>query len=242
MSMKSDSPATAVVIRHVAFEDLDLFSPVLTDAGYTIRYVEAPTDDLNDAAIANADLLIVLGGPIGVYEQDVYPFLTSELKLIAKRHEQRRPVLGICLGAQLIAQALGGHVHPGHGKEIGWSKLTLTPAGQNSPLHHLQDVAVLHWHGDTFTRPAEAELLASTAMYENQAFSVGQHILAMQFHPEVTALGLERWYVGHACEISGVTSINVPQLRHAATEYEGLLRAAAIACLREWLSQLGDAA
>ncbi len=234
--MKSLSTATAVVIRHVAFEDLDQFAHVLADAGYTIRYVEAPTDDLNDESIANADLLIVLGGPIGVYEQDAYPFLKNELRLIAQRHTDRKPVLGICLGAQLIAQALGGHVHPGHGKEIGWSKLTLTPAGQNSPLRHLHDVAVLHWHGDTFTRPAEAELLASTAMYENQAFSVGQHILAMQFHPEVSARGLERWYVGHACEISGVASISVPQLRQAAADHELALRAAATACFHEWLS------
>lgn len=184
----------------------------------------------------------MLGGPIGVYEQDAYPFLKNELHLIARRHADRRPVLGICLGAQLIAQALGGHVHPGHGKEIGWSKLSLTSAGQQSPLRHLRDVAVLHWHGDTFTRPAEAELLASTAMYENQAFSIGQHILAMQFHPEVSAQGLERWYVGHACEISGVSSISVPKLRQSATEHERPLRAAAIECLREWISQLGNAA
>lgn len=236
--MKSQPTASAVVIRHVAFEDLDLFAPVLQEAGYNIRYVDAPVNDLNDQSIVNADLLIVLGGPIGVYEQESYPFLTRELQLIAKRHEQRRPVLGICLGAQLIAQALGGHVHPGHGKEIGWSKLSLTAAGLNSPLRHLQEISVLHWHGDTFRRPVEAELLASTPMYENQAFAVGHHILAMQFHPEVTATGLERWYVGHACEISGVAGLSVQQLRNAAQTHEAALCPAASDCLREWISQL----
>jgi len=235
--MSSQPSATAIVIRHVAFEDLDLFAPVLQEAGYNIRYVDAPVDELTDAAIVNADLLVVLGGPIGVYEQDSYPFLTHELRLIARRHEQRRPVLGICLGAQLIAQALGGHVHPGHGKEIGWSQLSLTSAGLSSPLRHLQDIPVLHWHGDTFRRPSEAELLASTPMYENQAFAVGSHILAMQFHPEVTAKGLERWYVGHACEISSVAGLSVQQLRDAARTHETALRPAASACLGEWLRQ-----
>src|SRR6185312_12283910 len=114
----------ALAIRHVAFEDLGAFAPALEDAGYAITYADIGLDDL--AGLADPDLLVILCGPIGVYETDLYPWLADEIALIAKRLERGRPTLGICLGAQLMARALGASVAPGPAKEIGWKKLDLT--------------------------------------------------------------------------------------------------------------------
>jgi GMP synthase (glutamine-hydrolysing) len=224
---------SAIALRHIAFEDLGSFEPLLGELGYSVRYVDAVTEDIS--AAMDADLLIVLGGPIGVYETEEYPFLTRELEVIRQRLDKRRPTLGLCLGSQLMAEALGGKVHPGHGKEIGWKTVQLSPEGMASPLRHLHEVPVLHWHGDTFTLPPEATLLASSDAYPHQAFAVGDYALALQFHPEVTALGLERWFVGHACEIASTAGIAVPQLRADTALHAAKIRDAAEAMLREWL-------
>jgi GMP synthase (glutamine-hydrolysing) len=143
---------TAAVIRHVAFEDLGIFREVLAARGYAVRYLEAGVDDLA-GPLASADLAVVLGGPIGVYETERYPFLVTELRALERRLAAGRPTLGICLGAQLIAAALGARVYPGGKKEIGWAPVALTAAGRASPLAALEGRPVLHWHGDTFDLP-----------------------------------------------------------------------------------------
>jgi GMP synthase (glutamine-hydrolysing) len=118
-----------------------------------LRHVEAGYDDLAALNPLTNDQWVVLGGPIGVYEQDAYPFLRDELRLLQARLAAGRPTLGICLGCQLIAQALGGWVYPGSSKEIGW-KLSMLEAGRTSPLAAFADgTPVLHWHGDTFDLP-----------------------------------------------------------------------------------------
>jgi GMP synthase (glutamine-hydrolysing) len=132
-------------------------------------------------------------------------------------------------------------VFPGPaGKEIGWAPLTLTDAGRQSCMAHLAPhlTDVLHWHGDTFDLPDGALRLASTKAYANQAFSFGKAALALQFHPEVTAAGLERWYVGHACEIAATQGISVTQLRQDARRCAAKLEKQGALCFREWLSQL----
>jgi GMP synthase (glutamine-hydrolysing) len=210
----------ALVVRHVAFEDLGSFEPVLTERGFRVRYLEA-AGGLDDVDGSEPALMVVLGGPIGAYEEAIYPFLTQELRLLERRLAADRPTLGICLGAQLMARALGERVYPGACKEIGWGPLTLTPEGRRSPLDQLAGGGepVLHWHGDTFDLPAGAIRLASTPLYENQAFSWGQSALALQFHPEVTASGLERWFVGHACEITATPNLSVGWLREDTRRY-----------------------
>jgi GMP synthase (glutamine-hydrolysing) len=228
-----------VAIRHVPFEDLDGFAAALEARDYRIEYREAPVDDLGAADLAAADLLVVLGGPIGAYEDGAYPFLKDELALIERRLARRQPVLGICLGAQLVARALGARVFPGDGKEIGWGPLDLTPAGRDSCLGRLAaETAVLHWHGDTFDLPAGAQHLAATPRYRNQAFAWGWHGLALQFHLEATASGLERWYVGHAAEIAATPGIDVPGLRAAAARHAPPLLPQARAALEAWLDGL----
>ena len=213
-----------VAIRHVAFEDLGTFAAVLERRGWTISYRDAAVDDLAAAEVAAADLLIVLGGPIGAYEEDLYPFLGDELRVIEHRLAAGRPVLGICLGSQLMARALGARVYPGTGKEIGWAPLQLTAAGRGSCLAPLGDgTPVLHWHGDTFDLPQGAGLLASTPRYKNQAFGWERHGLALQCHLEAAAAGLERWYIGHACEIAHTPGLTVPDLRAQAAAHAGTL-------------------
>jgi GMP synthase (glutamine-hydrolysing) len=223
------------VIGHVAFEDLGSFSHVLKEKGCVLETLQAGVDGLGSPL--DPDLLVVLGGPIGVYEEDRYPFLRHEIGFIRKRLEAGRPTLGVCLGAQLMAAALGAAVYPGPAKEIGWKKLTLTDAGKQSCLAPLEDVAVLHWHGDTFDLPEGAELLASTDICKHQAFSLGNFGLALQFHPEAKARDMERWLIGHTCEL-GAAGIDIPALRADSAAKAPVLEQAGAEVLRRWLKAL----
>lgn len=231
----------ALVIRHLAFEDLGSLEPALQRQGYAIRYLEAGVDDPRAVTRENPDLLVVLGGPIGVYETDTYPFLTEEIAVIRERLQAGRPVLGICLGAQLMAAALGARVYPGHGKEIGWSPLlpsASAPADNVLAPLFAEGVQVLHWHGDTFDLPEGVRHLAESALYPHQAFAVGRHGLALQFHPEILGKNVERWLIGHACELS-VAKIDILALRAATKQQAGRLQQAATMVWQQWLQELG---
>lgn len=223
----------ATVIQHLSFEDLGTLAPALRTHDFDITTLQAGVDDLS--AADSADLLIVLGGPIGVYEQVDYPFLTEELAIIKHRLAAKKPVLGICLGAQLMAAALGAKVFPGqNGKEIGWSPINTTATPNTNPLTPLSNCRVLHWHGDTFNLPTGVELLASSERYPHQAFSVGHFGLALQFHAEVVTASLERWYIGHALELAKA-NISVPTLRREGAAHGPLLEAAAGIVWQQWL-------
>ncbi len=231
---------TCWAIRHVAFEDLGSFAPVLAGRGYEVRTFEAGVDDLASLDPAAADLLVVLGGPIGADEESLYPFLLDELRLVEARLKAGRPTLGICLGAQIMARTLGARVHPNPaGKEIGWSPLVLSAAGERSALAALDGCAVLHWHGDTFDLPEGAELLASTAVTPNQAFSWGAAALGLQFHVEAVGRDLERWFIGHALEIAKTPGIAVPSLRDATRFHAPALEARAAEVLERFLDASG---
>lgn len=232
----------AVAVRHVAFEDLGAFEPLLQEAGYVVEYRDATGGQIVGLDPLGPDLLIVLGGPIGVYDAADYPFLQAEIRLLEQRLGADRPTLGICLGSQLMARALGARVYPGGQPEIGWAPLHLTDAGRASPLAELapERTAVLHWHGDTFDLPAGAVRLASTARYPNQAFAWGRRGLAMQFHPEVTAEGLEAWYVGHAVEIKHSAGVSVAGLRADAGRWAGQLRRCSDQFLGSWLASFAS--
>lgn len=228
----------ALVIRHVAFEDLGLLAPLLDARGFRITYLEAPTAAFDDHDALAADLLVVLGGPIGACDEALYPFLGAEVDFVERRLRAARPMLGICLGSQLMARALGAEVYPAAEKEIGWAPVELTDDGRQSCLRHLADVAVLHWHGDTFDLPAGAVRLASTGVCVNQAFAWGPAALGLQFHAEAVPPGLERWFVGHAVEIAATPGVSVPALRADTARFGPIVEERGQRCFGEWLSEI----
>ena len=239
------SVKTVNVIRHLAFEDLGSFSSVLQANDYHINYIEAADyaltpDDLSQLDALSDDLLIILGGPISVNDAGLFAFIHAEIALLKRRLAADKPTLGICLGAQLIASALGAKVYPGAEKEIGWFDLHLTAAGEQSALRYLaaKHCRVLHWHGETFDLPEAAKLLASSEKYPRQAFSYGKNILALQFHPEVTQHGLERWFIGHIGEIMGTDGVSVMQLREDTHRYANQLEVQGELFFNSWLNQV----
>jgi GMP synthase (glutamine-hydrolysing) len=226
-----------VAIRHVAFEHLGTLAPLLTGRGFRIRYLDAGTTDLTALDPLSPALFVVLGGPIGAYEENQYPFLSHELHIIEQRLAAERPILGICLGAQLMARALGSRVYPGKAKEIGWAPIRLSHEGQASCLAGLKSCGyqVLHWHGDTFDLPENAKRLASTASTENQAFAVGDRALGLQFHLEADPLEIEYWLVGHAHEIGATEGISPLSIRADTARYGKAVAASAAECMLNWM-------
>jgi len=198
----SASHDSCTVIRHVEIEDLGYIGESLERAGIRSRYVDADSLPAGELGAGGASL-IVLGGPMGVYEAERYPFLGAEIELIQAFLAGGRPVLGICLGAQLVAAAAGARVYPGAaGKEIGWAPVQLTDAGLADPLWagFPERFQTFHWHGDTFDLPAGAELLARTERYV-QAFRLGPTAYGVQFHPEVVPAQLESWIRAYRLEL-----------------------------------------
>lgn len=229
----------AIVIRHLAFEDLGCYAKVLADNDIEVHYLEAAQDDLTAIDASTDDLLIILGGPISVNQGDIFPFIEQELALLKQRLVLDKPTLGVCLGAQLLAHALGAKIYPGKEKEIGWSPLALSPAGERGALRHLAPpLRVLHWHGETFDLPAGAELLASSELYPHQAFAYGKRVLGLQFHAECTAHGLESWYLGHIGEIEQTPGLSVPALRAQAASYAAEGERQGRLFFADWLKQV----
>ncbi len=228
----------ALVIRHVDHEGIAGYREPIEAAGYEIHRVAAHHAGCAALDILSPDLIIVMGGPMGVYDTDRYPWLNDEIAVLRRRIATERPVLGVCLGSQLIAAALGAPVRKGPAREIGFAPLTLTDAGSESPLRHLAATDMLHWHGDTFDVPESADLLATTPLYA-QAFARGRHLLALQFHAEMGEdERFEHWLVNDAVDIAEVGE--TPEtLRDAHIEKGPAAVAAGRAMIAEWLAGLG---
>lgn len=232
------------VIRHTkntAFGYLGSLVANLHEKDYAVTYVEAGLDDIASLNPLTPDIFIILGGPMGAYDNQNYPFLIDEMGLLKRRLDADLPTLGICLGAQLMARSLGAKVYPGLCKEIRWSPLELSKEGIQTPLAHLaaEKTSVLHWHGDTFDIPTGATHLASSSKYQNQAFSWGKRGLALQFHPEVTTFGLELWFKSHAYEINATYGVNITRLENDTTLYSKKLETQAAKFWQAWLIDLG---
>jgi GMP synthase-like glutamine amidotransferase len=173
-------------LQHVPFEGLGSIEPWLEKAGYEITGSQFfKTADLPDAK--TIDLLVIMGGPMSVNEEDEFPWLISEKQFIREVIKSGKPVLGICLGAQLIANAMGAGVFRNPLKEIGWFPVHAVNSHDNSVFHFPPSATVFHWHGETFDLPSGAMRLAKSEGCENQAFQLGKSVIGMQFHPETTA-------------------------------------------------------
>ena len=229
---------TAVVLQHDPTIHLGNIRPVLVEHGYEVRVVDVTTaEDVAALDPRDADLVVVLGGEMGAYQTDEYPFLVAEQQLLRERIGAELPTLGVCLGAQLIAGALGERVYRGDSVQIGFRRVEPTSAGAGSPIRHFDGVPVVEWHGDTFELPSEATLLASSSDYSNEAFAIGDHTLAVQFHPEVTDEMHERWVADGYNELDEL-AIDADALRAERERYSAAMQAASRAAFSEWLSGL----
>ena len=177
-----------LVLRHAQAEGVGLLGNALRERGIHHRALDIARGEPVPKDLRGVGGLIVLGGAMGAYEQDKYPFLRSETALLEKAIAAGRPVLGICLGAQLVAQVLGARVYPGEKREVGWAPVTLTEDGRDDPLFvgGETSLTVFHLHGDTYELPPDAANLATSPLYEQQAFCWGDLVYGFQFHLEFT--------------------------------------------------------
>ena len=228
---------TALVLRHDSAIGLGNLGPTLEAHGYEVVTVDAPSTDVSALDALEPDLVVVLGGDEAAYQTDRYPYLSDEIRLLEARVAAEAPVFGVCLGAQLLAKTLGARVYQGPRKEVGWLEVEPTAAGADSPVRHFAGVPTVQWHGDSFELPEGVERLASSPQYENQAFRIGEWLLAVQFHPEVTDEIHEEWLREWGDELPeyGLTR---EQLREQRASFGPAANAASAALLGEYLDGL----
>ncbi len=229
----------AVVVQHDETVRLGNFEPVLREHGYEIEVVSAREPGFAEAleAAADAELLVVLGSTSGVYEADRHDFIAPEIEHLRGRLAAERPVLGVCFGAQIIAAALGEEVRPGDTVDVGYRDVQPTAAGLDSPLRHVVGVPMAEWHGDTFDLPAGATLLASSSAYRNEAYGIGDWLLAVQFHPELTDEMHEDWVRADAAFLTR-HDIDPDALRAQRSRHGAPMQLASARMLGEYLSRL----
>ncbi|HEX4871792.1 MAG TPA: type 1 glutamine amidotransferase [Nevskiaceae bacterium] len=182
-------------LQHAEFEGLGGLAPWLAAREIEPRCTRLQRGEALPEDPAAIDLLVVMGGPMNVDDEARHPWLRAEKRFIEAALAAGVQVLGICLGAQLLARVLGAAVRPNPVPEIGWFEVERTAAGQSHPwfAEWPDRTAVFHWHGDRFELPAGCQTLLRSAACDHQAFAVGEQILALQFHPEVTAAEVALW-------------------------------------------------
>lgn len=233
-----------LVFQHVPYEILGTLDPLLRAAGYRIRYVNFGREPDTEPDVDKYQGLIVLGGPMNVDMVEKYPHLKTEVRLIKRAMEQGIPILGICLGAQLIAKTLGAKVGKNSEKEIGWYDISLTDAGKEDPLmRHLVDTrSIFEWHSDTFELPKGAVHLASGSTCLNQAFRYGENVYGFQFHMEVDEPLVERWlntpvYQAEIAQTDG--KVDPARIRQQTSEKISGLNELSIEVFGEFLNLMG---
>ena len=184
-----------LVLQHVAHELLGTLNPLLKSAGFRLRYVNFARYPEAQPSLDGYHGLVVLGGPMSVNDTDRLPHLITEMKLIEAAMHRNLPVLGICLGAQLIAKTLGAAVYPNKEKEIGWYDVSPTDKAESDPLlaEFQRTEKIFQWHGDTFDIPKSTIHLAFSSLCTNQAFRYGANVYGLQFHLEVDEPMIHRW-------------------------------------------------
>jgi GMP synthase (glutamine-hydrolysing) len=229
----------ALIIRHVPYEGVAGFRQPIEEAGYHVDRIDVADPAFACLDLAEPDLLIMMGGPMGVYERAKHSWIACQLRRLAPRLIADRPTLGVCFGAQMIAAALGAEVFPGPDQEVGFHPIRIHDHAAGGFLRHLNRVPMLHWHGDTFTLPAGAELLASSHLYDHQAFHHGRNVLALQFHAEMGEdERFEAWIEQGPGSIAAAGT-DEATLRLAHARHGPAAVAAGRAMIAEWLTTLG---
>jgi GMP synthase (glutamine-hydrolysing) len=210
------------VVRHVAHEGLGTIADALRRCHVPFTTIDAFAGTLPPFNSREAAGLIVMGGPMNADQVDRYPFLAQEVQWLQQAVAARLPVLGVCLGSQLLAKALGSRVYANRVKEIGWYDVELLPAvAADALLHDIpRQTTVFQWHGDTFDLPAGAIQLARSPNCENQAFRFGDHAYGLQFHMEVTADIIHDWLCqsDNCGELAGLSYIDPAAIRRQTPE------------------------
>lgn len=228
-----------IALRHVPHETLGSLERLITQAGLTFQYVDLFTNRPANFDPMSCAGLVVLGGPMNVDETERHPFLAAEIDWIFAALTAKTPVLGICLGSQLLATAAGARAYPNSVKEIGWYALELTAAAVDDPLfaNCPANPTVFQWHGDTFDLPPGAVHLASTAACRQQAFRVGRSAWGLQFHVEVTEEMIDQWLAepGNCAELAGLDYLDADRIRAQTPDHMADLRIVADQILRPFV-------
>lgn len=189
-------------LMHVPFEGLGCIEQWIAEKGHSVTFTHF-YEDYSLPEADSIDWLIVMGGPMGIYDYDKYPWLTEEKEYIRKMIVEGKTIIGICLGSQLIADVLGAKVFPNKQKEIGWYDVKLTESAKKLTIFSDFEAQfpVFHWHGDTFDLPSESTHLFSTDVCTNQGYLFKDNVLGLQFHFEVTAESLEKMLINGEDEL-----------------------------------------
>ncbi|MBW4661489.1 MAG: type 1 glutamine amidotransferase [Drouetiella hepatica Uher 2000/2452] len=230
-----------LVIRHEECSSLGLLKTAVKDRSIPIRYLDTPKGEVLSEAIANYSHIVVLGGVISAYEDETYPFLQYEFELLESAIAQKIPILGICLGSQILAKVLGAKVYRGEsGREAGWCEIQLLETAKTDPLFKdfPPQFRVFQSHQDTFDIPPNCDRLAQSSKYPNQAFRYQDHVWAIQFHLEIDENVLSDCSTVIAQELvdSQIQDTTIEQMLREAEQYSPAVKPLADSLMEHFLA------
>jgi GMP synthase (glutamine-hydrolysing) len=233
-------PHSVLVLQHIGCETLGTIADALDTQGVSVQYIRAFDGESVPKELGAAAGLIVMGGPQSVYEQNKFPYLRDELRLIENTLRQEKPILGVCLGSQLLASALGAEVKSGPQKEIGWFNVSLTgDAGRDALFAGVPSSFMgFHWHGDVFDLPTGAVALASSAPTPHQAYRHGRNAYGLLFHMEVTAAQIEEMVATFGDELHAA-GVDAREILAGADKYLPALQQTGRTVYNKWAGLLG---
>ena len=230
-----------LVFQHVPYEPLGSLDPLLRNAGFRIRYVNFGRNPLARPSLDGYAGLIVLGGPMNVGDVDTHPHLATEIELLRQAHARGMRILGICLGAQLLAHALGATVEAAPSKEIGWYDVAVSDAGRSDPvIGEFEPVQrVFQWHADRFELPDGAVSLARSPVGE-QAYRIGDTAYGFQFHLEVDRSLIERWITLplYTAQLHA-DRVDIDAIRSETVEHIAMLESLSQRTFGKWIESFG---